>query len=61
MKQKTIYLSVRIDYSYNENEIDEQSAAYIAENLAIRPNYNSFVDGVLLEDVELCGEIDSIG
>ena len=56
MKQKTIYLSVRIDYSYNENEIDEQSAAYIAENLAIRPNYNSVVDGVLLEDVELCGD-----
>lgn len=56
MKQKTIYLSVRIDYSYNENEIDEQSAAYIAENLAIRPNYNSVVDGVILEDVELCGD-----
>lgn len=58
MKTKTIYLSVRIDYSYDEAKTNEYNSEWTAESLAIRPNYNSVVDGVLLEDVEVCDKIE---
>jgi hypothetical protein len=55
MKTKTIYLTVRVDYSYDENKTNELDSEYIAESLAIRPNYNSVVEGVRLDNVEVCG------
>lgn len=55
MKTKTIYLTVRIDYSYDENKTNEFDSEYTAESLAICPNYNSVVDGVQLDNVEVCG------
>jgi hypothetical protein len=58
MKTKTIYLTVRIDYSYDENRVNEPFSEHIATSLAIRPNYNSVVDGVKLEDVEVCDKIE---
>lgn len=58
MKTKTIYLTVRIDYSYDANRVNELFSEHIAETLAIRPNYNSVVEGVMLEDVEVCDKIE---
>ena len=53
MRTKTIYLTVRVDYSYDESKINEYDSEYIAESLAIRSNYNSVVDGVQLDNVEI--------
>lgn len=53
MKTKTIYLTVRVDYSYDETKTNEYDSEYIAESLAIRSNYNSVVEGVQLDDVEV--------
>lgn len=58
MKTKTIYLTVRIDYSYDENKTNEFDSEYIAESLAIRSNYNSVVNGVQLDNVEVCENIE---
>lgn len=58
MKTKTIYLAVRVDYSYDETKTNEFDSEYIAESLAIRSNYNSVVEGVQLDSVEVCGTIE---
>jgi len=58
MKTKTIYLAVRVDYSYDENKTNEYDSEYIAESLAIRSNYNSVVECVQLDSVEVCGTIE---
>lgn len=58
MKTKTIYLTVRVDYSYDEDKTNEYDSEYTAESLAIRSDYNSVVNGVQLDDVEVCGLIE---
>lgn len=58
MKTKTIYLTVRVDYSYDEDKTNEFDSEYIAESLAIRSNYNSVVNGVQLDNVEVCENIE---
>ena len=55
MRTKTIYLTVRVDYSYDENRVNEPFSEHIAKSLAIRSNYNSVVEGVRLDNVEVCG------
>ena len=55
MRTKTIYLTVRVDYSYDENRVNESFSEHMAKCLAIRPNYNSVVEGVQLDNVEVCG------
>lgn len=51
---KTMYLTVRVDFSYPEG-MDLETAQGLAESLAIKPNMVSVVNGVKLEDVEVCG------
>lgn len=53
-KMKTMYLTVRVDYSYPEG-MDLETAQGLAESLAIKPNMVSVVNGVTLEGVEVCG------
>ena len=50
---KTMYLTVRVDYSCPEG-MDLETAQGLAESLAIKPNYVSVVNGVELENVEVC-------
>lgn len=58
MKTKTIYLTVRVDYSYDESKTNEYDSEYIAESLAIRSNYNSVVNGVQLDNVDVYENIE---
>lgn len=51
---KTMYLTVRVDYSCPEG-MDLEMAQELAESLAIRPNMVSVVNGVQLAGVEVCG------
>ena len=55
MKTKSVYLSVRVDYSYDETKKSVYDTDYIASNLVVRPNYTSIVDSVQLDYVEVCG------
>jgi hypothetical protein len=50
---KTMYLTVRVDFSCPEG-MDLGTAQGLAESLAIKPNYVSVVNGVELENVEVC-------
>lgn len=50
---KTMYLTVRVDFSCPEG-MDLETAQGLAESLVIRPNYVSEVNGVELENVEVC-------
>lgn len=50
---KTMYLTVRVDFSCPEG-MDLETAQGLAESLAIQPNYVSEVNGVELENVEVC-------
>ena len=49
-----MYLVVRVDFSCPEG-MDLERAQELAESLAIKPNMVSVVNGVKLEDVEVCG------
>lgn len=49
-----MYLTVRVDFSCPEG-MDLETAQGLAESLAIQPNMVSVVNGVNLEDVEVCG------
>lgn len=51
---ETIYLIVRVDFSYPEG-MDKETAQGFAESLAIQPNMVSVVNGVTLNGVEVCG------
>lgn len=51
---KTMYLTVRVDYSCPEG-MDLEMAQELAESLAIQPNMVSVVNGVTLNGVEVCG------
>ena len=51
---KTMYVTLRIDYDFPE-DMSAKVAREIAMSLAIRPQYNSQVDGVTLDDCEVCG------
>lgn len=55
MKTKTVYVSLRIEYSYDESKTQEYDADNIASYLAVRPNYISEIEGVQLHYVEICG------
>lgn len=48
-----MYLTVRVDFSCPEG-MDLKTAQGLAESLAIKPNYVSEVNGVELENVEVC-------
>ena len=50
---RTVYITVRIDYTCNESECDY--AEEIAIDLAINPNYATVEEGVQLQNVEVCG------
>lgn len=54
MKTQTVYLTVRVDYTCPREMELEDSIGY-ATNLAIKSNYCSVVEGVSLEDVQVCG------
>ena len=51
MKTNTIYLTVRVDYSYDE-KVPNQDRDYTAATMAIRKSCVSVVDGVSLDNVE---------
>ena len=51
MKTKTIYLAVRVDYSYDE-KVANSDRDYTAATMAICHNCVSVVDGVSLDGVE---------
>lgn len=51
---KTMYLTVRVDYNCPDG-MDEEQAQGLAESLAIKGNFVSVVNGVSLENVEVCG------
>ena len=51
MKTKTIYLTVRVDYSYDE-KVANSDRDYTAASMAINPNCVSIVDGVSIDSVE---------
>jgi hypothetical protein len=51
---KTMYLTVRVDYSAPDC-MDLEMAQALAESLAVQPNMVSIVDGVTLVGVEVCG------
>ena len=53
-EMKTMYLTVRVDFICPEG-MDLETAQGLAESLAIQPNMVSVVNGVTLEDVEVCG------
>ena len=55
-KQRTIYATIRIDYTCDENE--NYDSDLVALDLAICPNYDEKVNGVLIEDVEICDVTD---
>ena len=51
MKTKTIYLAVRVDYSYDE-KVPNSDRDYTAASMAIRSECVSIVDGVSIDGVE---------
>lgn len=53
MKEKTIYLTVKIDYEFNERKTDDNMSLYDAQYLAIKPNYNTIQNGVKIKSVEV--------
>jgi hypothetical protein len=53
MKTNTIYVTLRVDYTFDETRTSTEDATVHALDL-IRPNYNSVVEGVSLDNVELC-------
>lgn len=50
-ERRVVYASVRIEFTAPESM--DYRACDIAQNLAINPNYNSIVEGVELEDVQI--------
>lgn len=48
MEVKSIYLTLRIDYSVNENGNGDY---YDAIDLVVRPNYNTMQNGVIVEEI----------
>lgn len=57
-KQRTIYVTVRIDYKYNDSHFNFDNVEDTDEtaiNSALQPNYGTICDGVQLENVECCG------
>lgn len=54
MKAKTIYLTVCIDFEYDERKTNCDDAIISACELALNPNYNTISDGTKLENVEIC-------
>lgn len=54
MIAKTIYLTVRIDFEYDERKTDCEDAIITACELALNPNYSTISDGTKLENVEIC-------
>lgn len=53
METKTIYLTIRVDYTCNK-PMDEEQSAEIATTLAINPNYHTIEEGVALDYVNVC-------
>lgn len=53
METKTIYLTIRVDYTCNK-PMDAEQSAEIATALAINPNYHTIEEGVALYDVNVC-------
>lgn len=51
-ERRTIYVTVRVDFNCPV-DMEQLGAQNRAESLAIRPNFNSNVDGVSLEEVEV--------
>lgn len=56
MTTRTIYVTVRIDYEFDETQTNSEESVWDAEHLAIQTNYNSVQNGVKIESVEICGE-----
>ena len=56
MKAKTIYLTVRIDFEYDERKTNCDDAIITACELTLNPNYNTICEGTKLENVEICSE-----
>ena len=53
MKTNTIYVTLRVDYTFDETRTSPEDAMVHALDL-IKPNYNSIIEGVSLDNVELC-------
>ena len=51
---KSIYVTVRIDYDFDETKAEGLDTSLIAVDLAINPNYNTVENGVQLDSVEIC-------
>ena len=53
MEAKTIYLTVRIDFEYDETKTNCEDAINSACELALNPNYRTISNGTKLENVEI--------
>ena len=51
---KSIYVTVRIDYDFDERKAEGLDTSLIAVDLAINPNYNTVENGVQVDSVEIC-------
>lgn len=51
---KSIYVTVRIDYDFDEAKAEGLDTSLIAVDLAINPNYDTVADGVQVDSVEIC-------
>ena len=53
MKQASISVTLRVNFSYDENRTPIGEAIYHARELAIKPCFHSIVEGVSLQSVNI--------
>ena len=57
LKKRTIRVMLDIDFSYVEDRTPLEDAEQIAMDLALNPNFDTIINGVSLNDIEI-EEID---
>ena len=53
MKQASISVTLRVNFSYDENRTPIGEAIYHARELAVKPCFHSIVEGVSLQSVNI--------
>lgn len=56
MKTRTIYVTVRIDYTFDETVTNWDESVWDAKDLAIVPDYEETQNGVKIDAVIICDE-----
>lgn len=52
--ENTVYVTVRVDYSCDNDRFNEEDIRDIAIDMAIRPLFDSVIDGVKIDSVDIC-------